>query len=386
MNANTCLVTCLETTKKAPEVLELLVAALLAAIDDSSLLISLRLLLPQYKRLIKTYSNHLDPRISFVHLAACATANGGDTTATGGNGGGNGGHRRKKSAQSLVQRSLRVPFFGVCGDPNANSPTVLYKAEQLGNAVVVARHVDLTGPTYGAVDLLPTHNHGGGELYKHLGPRRLAASSPNLLSFQLQHSNNSGLTLHKVTAIQSAIDDNKSPTFGTASDAAALASVVSAASFTSSHDMSASAHHRQPGLLQRFDPANVNVSLTAPHTPASPQSLITWGWLLLISTWVIVILGIGAMLDLWVYLFPGLAGLPYALHLTDYGSPEGVPLPVHGGASYEKETGVPVPGYYWCLVFMTGVAAWVWCVVSWMGMKFFRHTKGGLTREKTLNN
>lgn len=305
-------------------------------------------------------------------VASPTTANGADGAA--GPGAGSGGHRRKKSAQSLVQRSLRVPFFRVCGDPNAPAPpTVLYKAEQLVH-VVVSRHVDLAGPTYGAFDLLPSHNHGG-EMYKHLVPRRLAASSPNLLSFQLQHSNNSGLTLHKVTAIQSAIDDNKSPTFGTASDAAALASV--AVSSFSLHDVASPA---QPMIgLQRFD----QVSNPAALATASPRSLVNWGWLLLVSTWVIVILGIGAMLDLWVFLFPGLAALPYTLHLTE--CPQ-TGLPHHGGASYEKETGVPIPGYYWCLVFMTGIAAWVWCVVSWMGMKFFRHTKGGLTREKTLNN
>ena len=34
-----------------------------------------------------------------------------------------------------------------------------------------------------------------------------------------------------------------------------------------------------------------------------------------------------------------------------------------------------IPGYYPVLVILTCVMAWVWVVVAWMGMKYFKHAK-----------
>lgn len=44
---------------------------------------------------------------------------------------------------------------------------------------------------------------------------------------------------------------------------------------------------------------------------------------------------------------------------------------------YEEDTGFPIPGYYFYMTILSTVVIWIWCVCSWVGMKFFRHSKGG---------
>lgn len=44
-----------------------------------------------------------------------------------------------------------------------------------------------------------------------------------------------------------------------------------------------------------------------------------------------------------------------------------------GWADFDEE--LPIPGYYPALVILTGVMAWVWVVVAWVGMKYFKHAK-----------
>lgn len=43
---------------------------------------------------------------------------------------------------------------------------------------------------------------------------------------------------------------------------------------------------------------------------------------------------------------------------------------------YEDDTGYPISLYYSSLIFLFAVVLWIWCLISWMGMKFFRHAKG----------
>lgn len=44
---------------------------------------------------------------------------------------------------------------------------------------------------------------------------------------------------------------------------------------------------------------------------------------------------------------------------------------------YEDDTGFPIPGYYFYMTILSTVVIWIWCICSWVGMKFFRHSKGG---------
>jgi hypothetical protein len=85
-----------------------------------------------------------------------------------------------------------------------------------------------------------------------------------------------------------------------------------------------------------------------------------YGWAVLVLTWMIVLVGIASMLGLW----------------------DAPSMSKPSAKAYEKATGYPIQGYYSCLVFMVFIASWVWCTTSWVGMKFFRHTKGGLTKSR----
>lgn len=40
---------------------------------------------------------------------------------------------------------------------------------------------------------------------------------------------------------------------------------------------------------------------------------------------------------------------------------------------YEKETGWPIRNYLPVWVILYSVVIWIWALLSWMGMKFFKH-------------
>jgi hypothetical protein len=88
------------------------------------------------------------------------------------------------------------------------------------------------------------------------------------------------------------------------------------------------------------------------------RSLMFYGWAILVSAWMIFIGGMGSILGLWDRLV-GYETSTIQLYVD-----------------YEEETGLPIRNYYSLLVFLCSVVLWVWCVVSWMGLKFFRHAKG----------
>lgn len=98
------------------------------------------------------------------------------------------------------------------------------------------------------------------------------------------------------------------------------------------------------------------------HTHADDLSLriAAWGWTILILVWVTFILGVGSIFGL-----RDLALGKAKIRVENY-------------RDYEKESGYPIPFYYPCLIILCFVIAWVWCIISWMGMKFFRHAKAGI--------
>ena len=44
----------------------------------------------------------------------------------------------------------------------------------------------------------------------------------------------------------------------------------------------------------------------------------------------------------------------------------------------EDDATLPITGYYPALIVCTAVTSWVWVVVAWVGMKYFRHAKVGV--------
>ncbi|KAF2016227.1 hypothetical protein BU24DRAFT_197058 [Aaosphaeria arxii CBS 175.79] len=81
-----------------------------------------------------------------------------------------------------------------------------------------------------------------------------------------------------------------------------------------------------------------------------------WGWVVLIVTWIVFVVGMGSCLGVWSW--------AWDVGETPYAPPE-----------LEDDATLPITGYYPALMLCTAVMAWVWVVVAWVGMKYFRHAK-----------
>lgn len=81
-----------------------------------------------------------------------------------------------------------------------------------------------------------------------------------------------------------------------------------------------------------------------------------WGWVILVMTWIVFVVGMGSCLGVWSW--------AWDVGETPYAPPE-----------LEDDPTLPIVGYYPALIILTGVMAWVWVVVAWVGMKYFRHAK-----------
>ncbi|MCJ1375209.1 hypothetical protein MMC20_006443 [Loxospora ochrophaea] len=79
-----------------------------------------------------------------------------------------------------------------------------------------------------------------------------------------------------------------------------------------------------------------------------------WGWVVLIVTWVVFVVGMGSCFGIWSW--------AWDVGETPYAPPE-----------LEDDPTLPIVGYYPALIILTSVMAWVWVVVAWVGMKYFKH-------------
>lgn len=106
-------------------------------------------------------------------------------------------------------------------------------------------------------------------------------------------------------------------------------------------------------------PSSLDPSLAlAPDPDWDYSETEWWGWIILLGTWVVFIVGMGSCLDIWSW--------AWDVGETPYAPPE-----------LEDDPTLPINGYYPALLVCTGVMAWVWVVVAWVGMKYFRHSKEG---------
>ena len=102
-------------------------------------------------------------------------------------------------------------------------------------------------------------------------------------------------------------------------------------------------------------------TITLPPHPQgeAPHDYTTthyYGCLILATTWITFTVGMGSCLDLWSW--------AWDVGETPYAPPE-----------LEDDPTLPIVGYYPALMVLTGVVAWVWITVAWVGMKYFRHAK-----------
>ncbi|KAI0490696.1 hypothetical protein F4859DRAFT_458889 [Xylaria cf. heliscus] len=81
-----------------------------------------------------------------------------------------------------------------------------------------------------------------------------------------------------------------------------------------------------------------------------------WGWVVLIVTWSVFVIGMGSCLNVWSW--------AWDVGSTPYAPPE-----------LEDDPTLPIVGYYPALMILTCIMAWVWVIVAWVGMKYFRHAK-----------
>lgn len=100
------------------------------------------------------------------------------------------------------------------------------------------------------------------------------------------------------------------------------------------------------------------------------NNLKMYGYLIIIMAWLIFVISVGTILNLWSWsfnvrpeTFQYLESFPWvAAIITQW-----------------KEQNKIVDNYYLLAFVLNFVILWIWAVVSWISMKLFRHSKGGGT-------
>ncbi len=94
------------------------------------------------------------------------------------------------------------------------------------------------------------------------------------------------------------------------------------------------------------------------------------GYFIRILTWLTFVLGMGSIFGLWDWCF--------RLYLASLCR---IQIPIIGPVfNYLKSAAsdkMVVDHYYTYAFLLNFVIIWLWCVASWLGMKLFRHSKGG---------
>ncbi|KAJ5627915.1 hypothetical protein N7490_010143 [Penicillium lividum] len=116
--------------------------------------------------------------------------------------------------------------------------------------------------------------------------------------------------------------------------------------------------------LQTDDPYRTVRAKTSPLAthPVEKSADITWdyseteswGWIILLVTWLVFVVGMGSCFEVWSW--------AWDVGETPYAPPE-----------LEDDPTLPIVGYYPALIILTAVMSWVWVVVAWIGMKYFKH-------------
>lgn len=126
---------------------------------------------------------------------------------------------------------------------------------------------------------------------------------------------------------------------------------------TSSGSRRRSAQHKPPSPLSHVGGGPPGASaLPVPNSDWDYSETEWWGWVILFLTWIVFVVGMGSCLGVWSW--------AWDVGETPYAPPE-----------LEDDPTLPIVGYYPALIILTGVMAWVWVVVAWVGMKYFRHAK-----------
>lgn len=113
---------------------------------------------------------------------------------------------------------------------------------------------------------------------------------------------------------------------------------------------------RRTTISRARSPLIAATSLLSPEEDWDYSETEWWGWVILVVTWVVFVVGMGSVFGVWSW--------AWDVGTTPYAPPE-----------LEDDPTLPITGYYPCLMILTCVMAWVWVVSAWVGMKYFRHAK-----------
>ncbi|KAI1342252.1 hypothetical protein F5Y15DRAFT_374663 [Xylariaceae sp. FL0016] len=112
-------------------------------------------------------------------------------------------------------------------------------------------------------------------------------------------------------------------------------------------------HAKSPLSLQGLSASPLPTCADEDHDYSETE---WWGWVVLAVTWFVFIIGMGSCLNIWTW--------AWDVGTTPYAPPE-----------LEDDPTLPIVGYYPALLILTCIMAWVWVLVAWLGMKYFRHAK-----------
>lgn len=112
----------------------------------------------------------------------------------------------------------------------------------------------------------------------------------------------------------------------------------------------------RPPSTSKSPLGSLPASIPSPPQQWDYSETRAWGWVLLVTTWIVFVVGMGSCFGIWSW--------AWDVGETPYAPPE-----------LEDDPTLPIVGYYPALIILTGVMAWVWVVVAWVGMKYFRHAK-----------
>lgn len=151
------------------------------------------------------------------------------------------------------------------------------------------------------------------------------------------------------------------PSSGSPSITAASLSSPASSYFPVEPHSTTATRHRSRGS-KRSSPLSRNIPVTAYSASAVDQEphdyteTVYWGWVILFVTWLTFTVGMGSCLGVWSWAW-------------DVGETPSAP------PELSDDRTLPFVGYYPALIVLTGVVAWVWITVAWVGMKYFRHAK-----------
>lgn len=119
------------------------------------------------------------------------------------------------------------------------------------------------------------------------------------------------------------------------------------------------------------------VVVVARSEDESAADTVYWGWVVLLSAWVVFVVGMGSVMGVWEWAWGGDGGVSVVSARWNRTGADGEqkrwPRSVGGEKGFPGE--FPIPGYYPALCILCCIMAWVWVVTAWVGMKYFKHAK-----------